>query len=183
MAANQPLWPRAWLMTDERMGDQLWQTIDQLPEGGGIVFRHYSLAAEERLALGRKIAGLAGAKRQIMAVGRSTVLAQTLDARLVHNPAATSTLPFSLSVHNEEEARKARARGAAVVFVSPVFPTRSHPDAPALGIREACRLADLAGCPAIALGGMDADRFQSIDAVFHGFGGIDCWRAGGPSRE
>lgn len=182
MAPNQPPWPRHWLMTDERIGDLLREAIDRLPEGAGIVFRHYSLAAEERLALGLSVAELARAKRQVLAVGRSTVLAQALDARLVHNPAAASALPFSLSVHNEAEAKAARARGAALVFVSPVFPTRSHPDAPALGVREACRLADIARCPAIALGGMDSDRFLSIDAVFHGFGGIDCWLAA-PSRE
>lgn len=179
MAANQPPWPRAWLMTDERIGNRLWDAIERLPEAAaGIIFRHYSLAAEPRLELGRRIADLARARRLTLAVGRSAVLAQALDARLLHNPTAPTNLPFSLSVHDEAEARSARKRGASLIFISPVFPTRSHPDAPALGVREACRLADIAGCPAIALGGMNASRFQSVDAVFHGFAGIDCWLNG-----
>ena len=182
MTANQPSWPRAWLMTDERIGDRLWDAIERLPEGGGIVFRHYSLTAEARLALGRKIAELARTRRLLLAVGRSTVLAQALDARLVHNPVAPTSMPFSLSVHDEAEAKAALRRGAALAFVSPVFSTRSHPGSPSLNIREACRLADIAGCPAIALGGMNASRFQALDAVFHGFGGIDCWLEK-PSRE
>ena len=42
MAANQPPWPREWLMTDERMGDRLWEAIDGMPPGSGVVFRHYA---------------------------------------------------------------------------------------------------------------------------------------------
>jgi len=175
MATNQPSWPRAWLMTDERMGDRLWDAIGRLPVGGGIIFRHYSLPADQRLALGRKVAELANANRQLLAVGRSATLAELLGARLMHNPAAPTALPLSLSVHDELDAKAARERGAALVFVSPVFPTNSHPEAPALGIGEACRLADIAGCAAIALGGMSRFRFESLDAAFHGFGGIDCW--------
>jgi thiamine-phosphate pyrophosphorylase len=162
-------------MTDERIGDRLWDAIECLPEGGGIVFRHYSLSAKARLELGQRVAELARARRLLLAVGRSGVLAEALGARLVHNPATPGALPFSLSVHDEGQARVARERGAELVFVSPVFPTRSHTGAPSLGIREACRLADIAGRPAIALGGMNLSRFRPIDAAFHGFAGIDCW--------
>ena len=48
MAANQPP-GRGWLMTDERMGERLWEAIDRLPSGsGGIVFRHYQSGSDER---------------------------------------------------------------------------------------------------------------------------------------
>jgi len=66
--------------------------------------------------------------------------------------------------------------------VSPVFATRSHPGRPALGAEEAARLAGIAGCPAIALGGMDRARFRAVAAAFHGYAGIDCWLKE-PSRE
>jgi thiamine-phosphate pyrophosphorylase len=68
------------------------------------------------------------------------------------------------------------------VFVSPVFPTRSHPGRAALGVDRALALAELAGCPAIALGGMSAERFAALRGGFYGFAGIDCWLKG-PSRE
>ena len=37
MAANQSLWPREWLMTDERIGERLWEAVDGLPPGAGVV--------------------------------------------------------------------------------------------------------------------------------------------------
>ena len=57
MGARQQTWPRMWLMTDERLGDQLWDAIDRLPEGAaGILFRHYSLAWKPGSQLGKRCA-------------------------------------------------------------------------------------------------------------------------------
>src|SRR5690348_8595128 len=50
MQRRQPL-PRLWLMTDERQGDALWEALERLPRGAGIVFRHYGLSAGERRRL------------------------------------------------------------------------------------------------------------------------------------
>ena len=36
MEARQQSWPRIWLMTDERMGDSLWDAVARLPDGAGI---------------------------------------------------------------------------------------------------------------------------------------------------
>src|SRR5262245_49532125 len=62
MTANQPPWPRDWLMTDERLGDRLWDAVDRLPAGAGIVFRHYRLSAAERMVLGEALASRATAR-------------------------------------------------------------------------------------------------------------------------
>jgi thiamine-phosphate pyrophosphorylase len=176
MAANQPPWPRDWLMTDERMGDRLWDAIARIPAGtGGIVFRHYNLDATDRLQLGRRVAELAQERKLMLAVARDTSLAKQLGARLIHNPRETSATPFSSSVHDELEARAAKASGADLVFVSPVFATRSHPDAEALGVHRASRLAEIAGCPAIALGGMTFGKFWELGPAFRGWAGIDAW--------
>jgi thiamine-phosphate pyrophosphorylase len=84
-------------------------------------------------------------------------------------------LPFSLSVHDEREALAAREAEADLVFVSPVYPTRSHPGAPALEPERASQLATIAGCPAIALGGMSFGKFWELGPAFHGWAGIDAW--------
>ena len=185
MAPNQPPWPRDWLMTDERMGEQLWQAIERLPvETGGIVFRHHGLDPAERETLGIEIAKLAHKRKLTLAVSRDLALATRLGARLVHNPGVPVDLPFSCSVHDEREAVAARDAGANLVFVSPVFPTRSHPDVVALGPERAAILAALAGCPAIALGGMTFGKFWELGPAFHGWAAIDAWLAPqGPSRE
>ena len=176
MDARQTPWPRAWLMTDERLGERLWEAVGNLPEGvGGVVFRHYGLGEIERLAIGRKVAAIADARGLTLAVAGSNSLAERLGARLVHNPDLAGPVSLSLAVHDESEALAAREAGAALVFVSPVFPTRSHPHQPVLGAERALALAQLAGCPAIALGGMDARRFETLRDGFYGFAGIDCW--------
>jgi len=180
MAVNQPSWPRQWLMTDERIDDRLWEAIDRLPFGnGGIVFRHYSLAGDERTKLGERIATAAAERELVLAVAGGALLAERLDAALLHNPDRPTRLPVSLSVHDEAEVGKAHELAAALAFVSPVYGTRSHPGAPYLGVERAARLARQFGGPAIALGGMNAARFDDLEQVypglFHGFAGIDCW--------
>ena len=178
MEARQTPWPRAWLMTDERLGDRLWEALANLPEGaGGVVFRHYSLGETERLALGREVAANADARGITLAVAGSNSLAEQLGAQLVHNPDTAGTLRMSLAVHDNAEATAAKNSGASLAFVSPVFPTLSHPDRGALGVDPAWALAELAGCPAIALGGMDAERFRALGNRFYGYAGIDCWLA------
>jgi thiamine-phosphate pyrophosphorylase len=176
MAANQPPWPRDWLMTDERMGEQLWEAIGRVPmDSGGIVFRHYSLDPAERLEMGKRVADIASARKLTLAVAGDPLLAGRLGARLVHNPSELGELPFSRSVHDEREARAAGEERADLVFVSPIFPTRSHPNAPVLGVERATRLAEMAGRPAIALGGMTFGKFWELGPAFHGWAGIDAW--------
>lgn len=183
MTANQPSWPRQWLMTDERIGDRLWEAIDRLPPAnGGIVFRHYSLGSDERLALGSGIAQAASDRKLIFAVAGSAQIAAQLGAALLHNPDESTSLPISLPVHDEAEAARARKLGAALAFVSPVYRTRSHASAPSLGAPRAAMVARELNCPAIALGGMDAARFDALEqaypGLFHGYAGIDCWLSG-----
>lgn len=179
MAANQPPWPRQWLMTDERIGDRLWEAVGRLPKGGGIIFRHYGLGDADRLELGLDLAERAHERNLLLGVAGSRQLADRLGAALVHNPEGPCKLPTSMAVHNDAEARAARKAGAALAFIAPVFTTRSHPARPALGVDRAVDLAALTGCPAIALGGMDEARFAELESAhpgaFHGFAGIDCW--------
>ena len=176
MAANQPLWPWQWLMTDERLGDRLWEAVDRLPGGGGIIFRHYHLADSDRLALGEELARRARERNLKLGVAGSRQLAERLGAALLHNPDQPGALPCSMAVHNEAEAGAANEAGAALAFIAPVYATRSHPGRPPLGPERAAELAALVGCPAIALGGMDESRFLALrDHGFHGFAGIDCW--------
>lgn len=179
MAPNQPPWPRDWLMTDERMGEQLWDAIGRVTaDTGGVVFRHYSLDPAKRLDLGKRVATLVRERKLMLGVAGDAVLAEQLGAQLVHNPAKPGELPFSLAVHDESEADAAHKAGAALVFVSPVYPTRSHPNAETLGVERAAKLAQIAACPAIALGGMSFGRFWEISPAFHGWAGIDAWLDG-----
>ncbi len=180
MTARQTNWPRAWLMTDERMGERLWEAIDLLPiKHSGIVFRHYTASPEIRAVLAGRIADICHRRHLTLAIGRDEELARTVRADLVHNPVDPPLhLPFSRSVHSVAEAEAARAAGAALVFVSPVAATNSHPGQKPLGVVRARRIAEAAGVPAIALGGMSEYKFPRLRREgFYGWAGIDAWLA------
>lgn len=179
MSYRQQAWPTQWLMTDERIGGRLWEAVDRLTANdSGIVFRHYRTDPEARAAIARRIADICRRRRFTLAVARDEELARTLNADLIHNPAQPPQrdLPYSMAVHSIAEAEAARRAGAALVFVSPVHPTRSHPEAKALGKPLALRIARAAGVPAIALGGMNKQRFAGLRRDgFYGWAGIDAW--------
>ncbi|MGZ8283326.1 MAG: thiamine phosphate synthase, partial [Allosphingosinicella sp.] len=63
------------------------------------------------------------------------------------------------------EIRAAERSGADILFLSPVFPTRSHPGAPALGPRRFARLARRTRLPVIALGGVDARKGKALSRL------------------
>ena len=178
MDTRQRDWPHCWLMTDERMGERLWEAIERLPVGdGGVVVRHYGLPAEERVTLAAQIAAVCKRRGLTLAVARDAALARRLDAALLHNPDDTpGDLPFSRPVHDLAEATRAKAEVAALVFVSPVHETRSHPDSAPLGRKVARQIVKACGCPAIALGGMDARKFAAAEKDgFYGWAAIDAW--------
>jgi thiamine-phosphate pyrophosphorylase len=163
-------------MTDERMGDRLWHAIARLPAGAGIVFRHYSLSPPERERLAHAVADAVRERGFTLAIAADVKLARPVGAELVHNPATAPGLPFSRAVHSIEEAEAARAQGAALVFVSPVHATRSHPEREPLGLELAVKIARTAGVPAIALGGVNAQNFARLEREgFYGWAGIDAW--------
>ncbi len=74
-----------------------------------------------------------------------------------------SGVPWLATVHDGAEMDRAIDAGAVGVFLSPVFPTRSHPDAQVLGVHGFSVLAQRSPIPVIALGGMTAERAAELD--------------------
>ena len=179
MNPRQSTWPREWLMTDERLGEDLWLAVDRLPDGAaGVVFRHYATPVAERRALAIELGRVCRQRGLTLCVAGDAAVAEAVGAALVHNPGGMTRLPVSMSVHSAEEAARAREAGATLVFVSPVYATRSHVDRAPLGPEKAADLAGRTGVPAIALGGMDRGRFAALPpGAFHGWAGIDAWLA------
>lgn len=167
--------PRQWLMTDERMGDGLLAALDRLPPGGGIVFRHYRLGEAERHALFRAARERARARGQMLLLAGSAEQARAWGADGSHGHGAGAGFR-SASVHDLAELRAAAAAGAGLVFISPVFATRSHPGATPLGVDGFLALARQTRLPAIALGGVSAARGAGLVARgAYGWAGIDAW--------
>jgi thiamine-phosphate pyrophosphorylase len=169
MQRRQPL-PRLWLMTDERQGEGLWDALERLPRGAGIVFRHYGLAAAERQ---RMFARVRKTSRKnglvLLAAG-----ARLPRADGIHGGAGLGLR--TASAHNLTELKAAERQNVHLVFVSPVFATLSHPEARTLGRVRFGLLAHSARVPVIALGGIDKRRGRSLKALgAYGWAGIDAW--------
>lgn len=164
MRPRHPDLPAAWMITDERLGPDMLMQIRRLPVGTGVLVRHHGLPPPERRALLRKIRTVARAR------GLSVV--DEAEGRVAR-------------VHSARELRRALVARPDLLFLSPLFRTRSHPDWLPLGRMRAATLARLAKRPVLALGGMDRRRYARIRVLgFAGWGGIDAWRrTERPSRE
>ena len=167
--------PTRWLMTDERLGERLWDALERLPRGSGVVFRHHATPLPERRRLFARV--------RRVARGRGLVLVRAGAAAMrgedgVHGRRGRGLVTWP--AHDRRQAVAAWRAGARVVFVSPVFATRSHPGGRVLGVRAG---AVARGLPvqAVALGGMDARRFRRVRGLgFVGYAAIDAWGRASP---
>ncbi len=166
--------PTLWLMTDERSGDALWPALDALPRGAGVVFRHH--AASDRRALYERVRTIARARRLVLVLAGPPRQAVGWRADGAHGRSAhvRASRPLLRTAPCHRRADLVAARGTDLRFVSPVFATRSHPGAAALGPvrlglmivghRHRHRL--------VALGGMTVRRSAGLRPL-----GIDRWAA------
>jgi thiamine-phosphate pyrophosphorylase len=167
--------PKIWLMTDPRLDDCLLAAVRKLPMGSGVVFRHYQLPTDERLFLFRKIRRICRRRGHVLLLaGQSDWAADGVHGRGRVHPTQILTMP----VHNARELSKAHRMRADLVFLSPLFATRSHPGAQALGMFQFATLARLAApAKVIALGGMTQNRAHTVTKrVAYGWAGIDAFR-------
>ena len=165
--------PRIWLMTDERQGDGLLAAIERLPRDAGIVFRHYSLPEPERRALFEQVKAAARRRGLTLLLAGPSAQARAWGADGSHGGGHGGGLRTA-SAHKLREIRAAERAGAAALFLSPVYATRSHPGARHLGPARFALLARRTKLPVIALGGMDAARAKRLRGAY-GWAGIDAW--------
>jgi thiamine-phosphate pyrophosphorylase len=164
--------PRVWMLTDERQGESLWPAIERLPRGVGVVVRHYSLSPANREELARALVR----RGLTVAFSGPEPVARRAGAHAVYGAGRGRWLPRLYPVHNGREVARAERAGAALLLVSPVFVTRSHPGARGLGLQKFSQLARASRTPVIALGGMTPKRFQRLRGLgADGWAAIDWW--------
>lgn len=154
MKSRHPV-PERWFVVDERSKGALWQTARRLPRGSGLLVLLHSMPRRRRARLLIKLRRLA--------LGRGLAIA---------NEAAGD----AVRVHNVAELRRALLQRSALIFLSPVYPTRSHPERKPLHRMKVAAMTRASSVPVLALGGMDERRFRSVERMgFHGWAGIDAW--------
>jgi thiamine-phosphate pyrophosphorylase len=169
--------PVLWLFTDlKRLEDPL-AAARRMPKGlCGIVLRHPDPAARRALA-----AALAPVCR---ARGIALVIAGDVALAAFHHAGhhlSRGRWPgvrrarglVTASAHNSAEVRRAAKAGARIIFISPVYPTASHPGAPALG--PARFAAAARHMPLYGLGGITGANVRRLGAKAGGAGAISAF--------
>jgi thiamine-phosphate pyrophosphorylase len=151
--------PDLWLISDERNDAALEGALRRLPRGSGFIYRHYHLPDAERIARWFALRRIARARGHVLVLADSALTAREWGADGIYGapralyPTSGDLLTLA-TAHDLADIAAANHMRADAVLLSPVFPTRSHPGAAALGPARFRLLAAHAQMPVIALGGM-----------------------------
>ena len=158
--SEQKSFPLLWLLSDARNDEGLTDALTALPNGSGFVFRHYHLEPAERRARFEVLANCARSR------GHVVILSGAQD----WGADGTYGLPDYrgpglrlAAAHDDDELQAAIHARADGIFLSPVFPTASHPGAEVLGVQGFHALARRSTVPVIALGGMTYERARELE--------------------
>ncbi|WP_338331129.1 thiamine phosphate synthase [Rhizorhapis sp. SPR117] len=166
-------------MSDERINDEaLLAAVKRLPRGAGVIFRHYGLSQSARRSLFLQVQSITRRRKLILVIAGSERLALAWKADGFHGRTLHKSqhrhLIRTAPVHDLIEICQAERSGAHLLFLSPLFPTRSHPQATELGRVEFAFLARQARRPVVALGGMTAIQAKILRQLnAYGWAAID----------
>lgn len=159
--------PALWLLSDARNDAALEAALTRMPRGNALVFRHYHLDYDARRARFDALAAMARAGGHLVILSGTADLAQVWGADGAYGGPDKLGPPSDIlrlaTAHDAHEIAAANAAKADGVFLSPVFPTRTHPGGASLGVTAFRQLAAQAKMPVIALGGMTAERARAIN--------------------
>ncbi len=151
--------------------------LEQALQGGvdTILLREKALDSAKLLALASKLRLLTNHYRAKLMIHSQADIAQAVAADGVHVDAASiaeigqiktwlenDNMLVSASCHSTAELAQAEQNGADFAFLSPVFPTQSHPGAPCLGAARFRNMVTKADIPVIALGGITAQNKHEL---------------------
>lgn len=151
-----------------------------------MIFREYDLKSKEREILAREILAICRKENRKFIIGKNLELARKLKADGVHF-SDKDHLPlqifnrqnwprkfiFSFACHNFLSVLKSQQLKADMIFVSPVFATKSHPNVAPLGLRELSKIIRVSKISIFALGGVNEKNIRSLQKLgIAGFGAI-----------
>lgn len=188
-AADEPVvtalqLPSRYLITPPQLGDRerfLGALEASLAAGIRLVqLRLFDLSELALVEIGREACALCHAHGARVLFNGSADAADSVGADGVHlssrmlsrhksRPVAADRL-LAASCHSPQDLNRAAGLGADFALLSPVLPTRSHPDADPLGWSEFAAWVEQATVPVFALGGMHAGLTETAWA--HGAQGI-----------
>jgi len=167
--------PWLWFFTDPVRTPDPLAVAKRLPKGAAVVYRAFGAADAEATA--KALRRITRARGLHLLIGADDALAGRVRADGVHLPERLAHRVSRLkrrqpgwlvSVAAHGRTAIGKARGADVVVISPVFPSRSPSAGSALGPRRFAQLVRASRAPVIALGGINnknAPRLLSTGAA------------------
>jgi thiamine monophosphate synthase len=157
-----------FFMTDTARGFDGLKACEHLPKGTYIIFRDYEAPDRDDLAFRLRL--LTRKYQQYLLIAGDERLARKVGADGIHLPEymlakRLKTKDFGIvtaACHNRAAMKRADEMGADYMFVSPVFATRSHPEAKPLEVHRLMRLINCMDANYVALGGVNAMTAQKL---------------------
>ncbi len=160
-----------WLFTDVARGGDLLAAVNALPKGlCGVVFRHDGVRA--RGALARMVWQICRIRRLAMVVAGEPLPFAGPGVHLRDGRGRRTAGLRTGSAHGVAALTRAFRNGADIVFLSPAFPTASHPGQPGLGALRWASGAQRHRGAVYALGGVDGWTAKRLPAWVGGAGAI-----------
>lgn len=176
--------PRLILMTDPVRLPDPSHVLPELPRHAAVIVRHREASDSKRLA--HRLRPICRRRHVLLLVAGDARVALAVGADGLHLPEAMVRhgrrtwrawrrpgWVVTAAAHSLPAIHAAARAGVDAVLVSPVFPTRSHPDVAPLGPVRFAALVRQSPLPTYALGGVsrsDARRIMAAGAM--GFAGI-----------
>ncbi len=193
-AANRPIvtaarLPDRYLITPEPPAPAAWPAflarLEEVLRGGVrlVQLRAKQLLPSEMARLAQEVSRICSVYDAALLINGDIAVAEALPGAGIHLPSyalrGLSNRPLSAdrwvaaSCHTADELRCAEALGVDFVVISPVKPTRTHPDAQPLGWEGLHAICERSNMPAFALGGMSPpDLVQAWHAGAQGIATI-----------
>jgi len=176
-------------MTDSiRLPDPLAAAL-ALAAGSAVIMRHYDDA--DRAGLARRLIALCRPRHITVLIAGDARLALATGADGLHLPEAMlfnkprawrqglrPSMLLSLAAHSSPGLERAAAAHADFALLSPLFPSKSHPDGVPIGILRFSAWASRARLPVFALGGVNSQNARRLS----GSGAVG-WAAIGAHSE
>lgn len=162
--------PCLMLVTDRRLAggeDALVRAAGEAVTGGVNVvqLREKDLDHDRLCMLGQRLRDVIRG-RALLFVNSAADVAIEMGADGVHLPedvlGVDTPLFVGRSVHSVEAAERAEGEGVDHLVAGPVFETRSHEGAPAMGVELIRRICEAVRLPVLGIGGVDYERVVEV---------------------
>lgn len=179
--------PRLIFITDNGAQPYPEGVIERLPKNSMVILRDYDL--ETRANLGKALRYICKTKGIKFFVAGDITLALILDADGIHLPEFMlseaekikqdyPSMLISVAAHKEETIVEAEKLNLFASLLSPIYPTKSHPETfddigKTIGINKLNELCERYKIPVYALGGINIETAQELlNSKIAGFAGI-----------